>query len=128
MVGFDGEKVRNPWRYPLMGTLTGFSKWFVRRCSADGTLCARLLRGCEHMKAMGWSLEDYLNVEELMEGPAGSEDTLKSLAGNAFSGYALGPVLSACMACYGVPTDELDIQEDDLPADQSEDDSQDFSD
>ena len=124
MVAFDGEKSRDPWRFPLMGTLTGFSETFVRCRHPDGSTTARMLRGVELMRAIGWDLEDFVNVGELLQSEAGTDKTLSSLVGNAFSGYAVGPVIAAAVASMGVAASQLDTEpEDDGAISVSESDS-----
>ncbi len=91
--------MRSPWRFPTCGTLTGHTRFLVRRQDpADGSHTVRLMSGVEAMRAIGWDLGDW-------RGPPGGggkfkDGLLRSLAGNAFSGYQAGPILAATMASF----------------------------
>ena len=55
------------------------------------------------MRIIGWDLADWRDGEKNFTSGAMSEDTARSLAGNAFSGYAFAPVCAAALACMRLP-------------------------
>ena len=112
----DGEPLKNPWRFPLCGTITGNSKWLVRRVQPDGSTIVRLLSGVECMRAMGWDLLDWADDTAPGIDPCLNDELLKNMAGNAFSGYAFGPVVAVGLACRAMQFDVGDVV--DLEADE----------
>ena len=108
----EATEIKNPWQR-RMHTLTGHSKMIVRFIDAQsGELVLRELLNYEPMRIIGWG--------KSMWSTTGRRDSFdlglcQSLAGNAFSAYALGPALTALFAMYKhqdpVP-DEEDVAED----------------
>ena len=91
-----------PWLDNRLMTLVGASKPVMRRRRADGTVEVRLLYGIELMAFIGWHWDDYAEGECTMLDNA----TLTSLAGNAFSAFAVGPVLAATLPLLGLQVAE----------------------
>jgi hypothetical protein len=58
----------------------------------------RVLTGLEMMSMIGWDVTPWLEDPERMP----RHELLANLAGNAFNCYALGPVLLAMLASYGL--------------------------
>lgn len=104
----DVSALHNPWRYPLMGTLTSCSKYCVRKLMPSNELTCRLFREVELMRIIGWDLDDWSCGGEAIQNGTLSEDTFRSLAGNAFSGYAFATVCAAAMACLRLLVSSLD--------------------
>ncbi len=73
------------WFCDKLVTIVSLTKAIMRSGGPDGQVRIRLLRGCELLSFQGWPLEQ-LNPEDF------SEQTLTSLAGNAFSAFAVGVV------------------------------------
>jgi hypothetical protein len=75
------------------------------RKQVEGQTVARLMSGMEAMRAIGWDYADWAEQSDHFE-----PDLLYSLAGNAFSGYQIGPVIAAtlasCCATVAVQDDE----------------------
>ena len=92
---------RNPWS-AVIQTLTGQSsilmRWSPELASAPA---CRLLTGSELMKIIGWT--PSMSVGQTADGlPAGEEECmLVSLAGNAFSGFSVAPMMIAGLAIAG---------------------------
>jgi hypothetical protein len=98
----DGKALLNPWRQQCT-TLTGQSKIVVRRLQGD-SLELRALHPLEAFRLIGWDLCDWKE-------PIWSQDVtaelLTSLAGNAFSGFAVSPVIIASLGAFGYFYDEI---------------------
>ena len=58
----------------------------------------RALEGYELMALAGWPRDGWTTDEPLPDRP-----TCTSLAGNAFSAFAIGPMLIASIAALGIP-------------------------
>ena len=76
-------------------TLVGTTKPVMRR-KVGSAVIVRMLLGQELMSFVGWSSEDYVNGRTEV-----GNGTLISLAGNAFSGFAAGPIFSAALPLLG---------------------------
>jgi hypothetical protein len=82
----------------------------------------RLMHGLEAMRAIGWDLTDYLDTP--CQGDAASaNELLKNLAGNAFSGYQVGPILAAMTAARGLDDDDeaIEVHPEEVPEHMSSD-------
>lgn len=94
-----GKPLHCPWRYTCP-TLTSMSKILIRRQTAlpGGALVLRALHPLEAFRLMGWDLPWWTK-------PLWSADVtpelLTNMAGNAFSGYAVTPVLIAALGSVG---------------------------
>ena len=90
--------VHNPWRRTC-STLTGHSKIVPRRRrSKTKELILRPLFSIEGMRMIGWDLAFW---RWPVFGDLVTQDVLVSLAGNAFSGYALTPLVIAVIGRLG---------------------------
>ena len=90
------ESVRSPWSNACP-TLTSHSKIIVRYNHED-SLVVRALEGYEVMSLIGWDLAHWrmLGEDKRVEG-----DLCSSLAGNAFSAFAVGPILVVALSAMG---------------------------
>ena len=92
---------KSPWSSHSMFTLTGSCIPIVRQ-RRDPPYCApsvRLMTGVEAMQFMGWDITDFRDIDALYALP-NSNAFLCNLAGNAFSAYAIGPVLLAVVSSF----------------------------
>jgi hypothetical protein len=78
-----------------------------RRRLKDGSTIGRLMTGIEAMRAIGWDTADWVGAPECFR--TLDDDLLRSLAGNAFSGYQIGPIMAASFASFAVPAAMLTI-------------------
>lgn len=88
LVGRDGTT--NPWSRG-MPTLVGSGQYAYRRAHVDpidGSVQVKVeqLDGLELLQAIGFD-------QSYMHGPAASHEVCSSMAGNAFSAFALGPLV-----------------------------------
>ena len=97
------QKKPEDWHYPwtrLVPTITGNAHIVMRRfrISEGGAEVfeVRLLEGFELMNIIGFDTCFYVPGQCLKKIP------LSSLAGNAFSAFACGPVVLSCFVAYGV--------------------------
>ncbi len=84
----------------------------VRKKQPDGSHVVRLMTGVEAMRAIGWDTGDWRTESDTY-----GDDLLRSLAGNAFSCYQIGPVLAATFASFGLPENMLTVHEKDKDED-----------
>lgn len=91
------KDVRNPWR-AICGTLTGMTKLVVRRLSPAGDLELRPAHCLESMRMMGW---DLLHYRQPIFTERVTPDVLVSLAGNAFSAFAITPLALCALGIGG---------------------------
>ena len=77
-------------------TMTSHSKLVVRTTVDGNVTSMRSLAGSECMRLIGWpeTLADKFDDEY-------PKDLMVSFAGNAFSAFMMGPVISATLACAG---------------------------
>ena len=92
---------RNPWSF-LVPTITGHSSILMRwqpEAIDEQPPLLRLLTGQELMRVMGWSQSMWAadTEQEMLK----DTELLTSLSGNAFSGFACGPVLILGLALAG---------------------------
>lgn len=94
-----GDKgTRNPWK-SVLPTMVGSSKFVIRIVDATGLLTIRQLTGVEAMRCIGWDICDW--KEDPLR--AGHPDSLlRNLAGNAFSAFAVAPLIAAVVAVQGM--------------------------
>ena len=86
----------DPWFNRTISTITGSMKAVVRHrvttaTSGSPAIIVRPVHGLELMSLAGWAPGDYAVYDDSTANHA----TLSSLAGNAFSAYAIGPILAA---------------------------------
>jgi site-specific DNA-cytosine methylase len=108
----------NPWKGPHIGCLTGHSRWGLRYFH-KGLFHIRCLRGIEAMRGIGWELSDYRStMDDGMADPFRCKSVddllLLNMAGNAFSGFALAPLLSSLQMAMGLfkadaPAEPIDL-------------------
>jgi len=95
-------RLKNPWVRPQLGTLTGSSRWCVRRQqTATSVPQIRLLTGVEAMRCIGWDLSFWAQLGHANLPAAVDDDLLTNMAGNAFSAYRFCPVAACVMAAFG---------------------------
>ena len=88
-------KLKNPWR-SYCPTLTAKSSIIIR-CFKDGVVAhMRKLSGDEHMALVGWPATELPTLREKY-----TSKLLCSLAGNAFSGFQIMPIVSAALVLAG---------------------------
>lgn len=102
-----GDQAHSPWN-PELGARTSTSRWMVRRAK-DAESTARLLKGVEAMRGIGWDLLDW-NGEFQGVPNMYTEDLLYSLAGNAFSAFAFGLVIACLLAAMCAPVNAPDCE------------------
>ena len=96
-------KVRNPWTEDVTPTITGSCAMLARYWAPDEdgkrSVVVRLLSGLELFRLAGWGPDMWhpKTPESLMQ----DKELLTSLAGNAFSGFAVGPMLAIGCAMLG---------------------------
>jgi len=81
-------------------TIVASTKAVMRRRHEDGTVEVRLVLGKELLAFTGWGRGDYAKRGETSV----PNETLASLAGNAFSAFASGAIMAASLpmlACGG---------------------------
>ena len=91
----------SPWAAHMMNTLIGSTKPVLRFRGPDGVPRLRCLAGREMMAMVGWGAGDYIGGVT-----STTHVTLCSLAGNAFSAFAVGPVLLATLPIAYAPLDD----------------------
>ena len=109
--------LRNPWKGPSMGTLVGSSHNIIR--ITDPSLYIRPLSGVESMVAIGWDMSLFVRGNPYKDDF--SDKQLRSLAGNAFSGFAIAPLLASLTAVLGMfknPPPVCDTPNDSASADE----------
>ena len=89
------DRDSSPWRTTL-ATITGGAVPVVRYWNRGKAIC-RPLFGVEAFRAIGWSPQHW------REGRY-SDQILRSMAGNAFSGFALAPMLLVALGFLGEMT------------------------
>ena len=72
----------------------------------EGRVVIKPLSGIEAMQCIGWDKTHWKNGSPYQRN---SDVQLRKMAGNAFSGFALAPVLSALLACRGLVCAEEDL-------------------
>ena len=83
------------WTEGMLPTICGSSKFVMRlRLRKNGPVHFRHLSGFELMRAIGWDDSFYTNLA------SEPHKTLCSLAGNAYSGFALSALLVSFFAVY----------------------------
>lgn len=88
------RRVHGAWADSAPMTLVGTTQLIMRRRRSDAPgFELRYITGVELMRMQGWSLGDFLAPTLT----SADNDTTTSLAGNAFSGFAVGPVLLAAL-------------------------------
>lgn len=98
----DEVELRNPWR-PRPNALVGSCCVMVRIKSEK---LIRPLEGFEYMAMIGWSpCEWRRNVGDMP-----SRSLCSNMAGNAFSAFALGPLVSASLAVAGMTHTWMETQ------------------
>lgn len=81
-----------PWVSDRMMTIAGPTRAVMRSRSSSGQPVLRTILGRELLAMAGWGRTDFKQETRI------DNTTLSSLAGNAFSAFACGPVLLACMS------------------------------
>ncbi len=94
----------DPWcnHFP---TIIGSAKLVMRRRSKTGVPQVRPLLGRELMAVVGWGRDDYSRGTSVAHDPHEEHNLLTSLAGNAFSAFAIGPALAATLCMLHVEVD-----------------------
>ena len=101
LIGFPpASEIRDPWRRALP-TITSNSKMILRDAKQDGGISIRCVHPVELMRVVGWDLSHWHTEFEAMDHGLRGE-TLISLAGNAFSAFALAPLLVASLSALGL--------------------------
>ena len=99
---FERAMKSSPWS-PFPRTLVSRSIVLMRVCDSH----VRILEAWEHMALAGWSLRNFNS-----DRPIASHDVLTSMAGNAFSGFAIAPVCIAAIAVAGLPKVDPSVEVD----------------
>lgn len=86
---------KSPWR-PVCGTLVSGSIIVMRETSDIGISSVRVLHGLEHMALIGWDFRLWRRAS------IPGHDTMVSMAGNAFSGWACIPILVSALCMPGI--------------------------
>jgi hypothetical protein len=83
----------------------------VRGCGPQQVTIVRAVEAAELMAVAGWPLETW-SLSKIIDHDMPSEQTLTSLAGNAFSAFAYGPVFLGALSILSldIPTDESDVE------------------
>jgi hypothetical protein len=89
------EDLRSPWKTTIM-TITAQAKIAVRYC-CGGTEVVRPLEGWEALQLIGWQTDMWTPGRQRPP-----YDLAVSLAGNAFSACAIGPVFLASFGAIGM--------------------------
>ena len=89
----------SPWVRNALMTITGSARIVMRQKVWPDRTVTRMLHGTELLSVMGWGTCDFAGTNTC------SHTTLCSLAGNAFSGFAVGPVLGAVLPIVFAPCD-----------------------
>ena len=101
-----------------MPTNTGGYKMAVRIVDAGKVVKIRCLTGIELMRVIGWPE----NAEDGLQGYP--DEFLTSLAGNAFSGFQLMPILAVSLSiagqCVAPPGEEMDMDGNDNNQEESQ--------
>ena len=101
LVGFSATrqdaKLRNPWT-PYIPTLTSHAS-IVMRWHPDGYECPmmRYLSAQEILRVVGWDDSMWTNGK-----PCEDAKLMRSLAGNAFSAFAVGPIAITALFIAGL--------------------------
>lgn len=88
-------ELQSPWA-PSPRTITGQSKIVMRSAQVGVPTSVRCLEGWEVMSLIGWSPSMWKEG-----GPFVQPEVMCNMAGNAFSGFAVGPVLVAALSLLG---------------------------
>ena len=91
---------KTPW-LPFPACMISHSKIAMRWLTPDGYHAVRVLDGWEHMAMIGWAPQDW-NTESDGENELPSNECMISMAGNAFSGFAVAPVLASGLLAVGM--------------------------
>ena len=97
------EALKSPWHQRPM-TLTGQSKIIMRATmvhQGGAKTYLRFLQGWEYMALVGWGL-DWWEVSQ----PVTPSDICANMAGNAFSAFAVGPIILVGLTLLGIPGTE----------------------
>ena len=81
------------------GTPTAHHQLIVRDINSDGIVVIRELEGYEYLRFIGWDVSDW-NCE-VKDRKHYSHEMMRSLAGNAFSGFCLISQITAAVAYMG---------------------------
>ena len=97
---------RSPWTDTAPLTLVGSTQLVMRRRGGFGQKTVRYILGHELLLMQGWAVGDFKgkNFTEV------DNKTLCSLAGNAFSLFACGPLLLASLAMMPAASSAADMQ------------------
>lgn len=104
-----GRMRNRPWCRNSAPTLVGSTRLFVRVHTGGGNWTHRILSGVEAMALIGWSPEYFASIRDE------ENSVLLSLAGNAYSGFAVLPLLVCMFSVYspfapnGAPEPQLAI-------------------
>ena len=91
--------LRCPWS-TCCPTLTSQSKLAIRYKEEEGGVVMRACEGYEVMALIGWGLEHWQTAGDGVCNDKSDLDCM-SLAGNAYSAFAVGPVISASLSLLG---------------------------
>ena len=94
------ENRTSPWK-TVLGCLAGSTRIWMRLASLEDVLEHRLITGTEAMQFIGWDVSFFKTMP--MPGNRSEQDLLMSMAGNAYSGFALAPALMALLTVASVP-------------------------
>ena len=76
---------------------------------ADGHVVLKPLSGIEAMQCIGWDKRHWrAGWQDASPYQRTTDVQLRRMAGNAFSGFVMAPVLSAALACRGLVCSEED--------------------
>lgn len=83
----------NPWARDVVPTLVGSMKLVIRTKGQDGDITIRCVSGVESLQLQGWDLSYFAKPDIAVD--MFKNETMVSLAGNAFNAFACGPVFAA---------------------------------
>ena len=102
-------RAKDPWKSQIH-TMTGHSNIVIRfRTGPHGATNLREILHFELMRIIGWDVGNWASGVDRSRWDL---DLMRSLSGNAFSGFACGPVLCGMVAMYVERDAENDIEED----------------
>ena len=106
----DALNYANPWRTHVP-TMTTHSSMVMRSMSASRGVCFKRIHPLEMMSLTGWALDMYRPGTDSAPGPWYGDETqtpelLADLAGNAWSGFAVLPILISAIGA--VPWHDVD--------------------
>ena len=84
-----------PWAVDHLKTIVGSAR-MVARATSESHRCVRAVDAIEYMQIIGWDRSMWR-----AGGDMPNLDLCSELAGNAFAGFAVGPLLSAAFASFG---------------------------